>query len=70
MHFLIEEIELFPFHSSTSPHVPGKSTFWTFYVLTLFAGPDEENTDFIGPSISLVCVLLTPICMLSVVFIR
>ena len=69
MHFLIEEIELFPFHSSTSPDVPGKSTFWTFYVLTLFTGPAEENTDFISPSISLVYPLLTPICMLSVVLV-
>ena len=34
MHFLIEEIELSTFHIVTSPDVPGKSTFWTFYVLT------------------------------------
>ena len=31
MRFLIEEIELFPFHSNTSPDVPRKSTFCTFY---------------------------------------
>ena len=34
MHFLIEEIEICPFHSSTSADLPGKSTFFDIFRLT------------------------------------